>query len=166
EPPCYPAAVTSIGMRPDSTTSAAPYRHLRDRAAALLAMSGGTLPARALAGELLGAAGGAVSEQILGRILAGDPRFERRDDGWRLALTDSPTASATEIVTIAIATTGADPARHRIVRLAVVRAGPHGIIGRFDVVVRHDRRPARYLLDAARLTLDDLDQAPTFADIA
>jgi DNA polymerase III epsilon subunit-like protein len=138
---------------------------LRDRAAALLAASGGARPARELAGVLLGATTGAVSEQILASILAGDPRFERRSDGWRLAEADARTATTGEIVTIAIATTGADPARHRVVSLAVVRAGPHGIVGRFDAVVRHERRPARYLLDAARLTLDDLDQAPDFADL-
>lgn len=157
--------MTSTGIRPPAAHASSPYRHLRERAFRLLATSGGGLSARDLAVGLLGASSGSVSDQIVASILVGDHRFERVPDGWRLAAAKGVACVADEVVTIAIATTGADPARHRIVRLAVVRAGPRGIVGRFDVVTRHDRRPARYLLDAARLTLDDLDQAPTFADV-
>ncbi len=142
------------------------YRHLRARAADLLAAAGGSMDAVALAAELFAGSGRAVAEPLLDAVLADDPRFRRGPASWALATDQQPAAAPGQtVVAIAIATTGADHRRHRIVRLAGVRIGSDGVISRLDLVVTPGRRLARYLVDGARLALDEVDQAPTFAEV-
>jgi DNA polymerase III epsilon subunit-like protein len=68
-------------------------------------------------------------------------------------------------LTLALATTGADPARHRIARVAVVRREDSEITARLDLLVNSGRRLSRSLRTAARIAEDDLDEAPTFEQI-
>jgi DNA polymerase III epsilon subunit-like protein len=142
------------------------YRHLRARAADLLGAAGGTMEAAALAAELFGAAGRTMSGPLLDAVLADDPRFRREPTAWSLAVTSAPShAAENTVLALALATTGADPKRHRIVRLAAVRASAAGIVGRLDLVLSPGRRLARYLVDGARLSEDEVREASAFAEV-
>jgi DNA polymerase III epsilon subunit-like protein len=129
-----------------------------------------------LAGRLFGADSGARWAALLPGVLAGDERLDCQGGRWRLARSRASTRQAVAepaslkddappIVTLALATTGADPRRHRIARIAVVRHERGEATSRLDAVVGTGRRLSRYLRDAARVSLDDLDGAPTFADV-
>ena len=108
-----------------------------------------------------------VAQPLLDAVLSDDPRFHRGLASWSLATaTASAWAAAPGVTAIAIATTGADPQRHRIVRLSAVRIGADdGSIARLDLAIAPGRRLARYLVDGARLSPDEVEQAPTFADV-
>lgn len=146
-----------------------PFITLRERAAALLATAELPLADADLARALLGTATGGRWTAVLDTVLGGDARFERGPDGWRLARAGThPTPVPDDygpIVTLALATTGADPTRHRVLRLAAVRRAPDGTLARLDLLVNPNRRLPRYLTAAARLQLDDLDGAPDFAAV-
>jgi hypothetical protein len=143
------------------------YRHLRAQAVDLLGEHGGSMEATALAGALFGASSPFVSGRLLDAVLGDDPRFRRETSSWSLALVAAPRPADTDGVTaLAIATTGADPKRHRIVRLSAARIGAEDrSMARLDLVVAPGRRVARYLVDGARLSTDEVEQAPTFPEI-
>ena len=124
-------------------------------------------------GRLFGAGSGARWAALLPGVLGGDDRLGiRRRPLAPGAAPCSPRArtsrrrrptpfdDAGPIMTLALATTGADPRRHRIARIAVVRHEHGEVTARLDCVVGTGRRLSRYLRDAARVSLDDLDDAP------
>lgn len=156
------------------------YLDLSERAARLLAdRPDGASPAE-LAGALFGGAVGDRWNALLDGVLGRDARFVRRADRWfaagarALAPTEpdlfrrdaSPAGETAAITTLALATTGADPRRHRVVRVAVVRRELGAVAARFDAVIRPELRPARSVIDAARIVADDLDETPPFDAIA
>lgn len=143
------------------------YRHLRARAADLVAAAGGQLDAATLSAALFGSAARAVSQTLLDAVLGDDDRFERRDASWSLIARRAPIAGVEcSVLAVALATTGTDPRRHRIVRLAAVRSSPDGVIARLDLVLSPGRRLPRYLVDAARLSVDEVAEAPAFPEVA
>jgi len=106
---------------------------------------------------------------LLDALLAGDPRAEHTEVGWSLVAADlgrtNEELDDAGVLGLALSATGADPRRHRIVRIAAVRRDPGGIVARFDAVVNASRRLPRYLEGAARVGQDDADGAPTFREI-
>jgi len=152
------------------------YLGLRERAVELLAEAPEGIEATTLAGRLFGAGSGERWAALLPAVLAGDDRIACVDGHWRLARRRSragrtpseplqSTDEAGPILTLALATTGADPRRHRVARIAVVRHEHGQVTARLDNVVSHGRRLSRYLRDAARVAVDDLEAAPSFADV-
>jgi DNA polymerase III epsilon subunit-like protein len=147
--------------------SETPPSALADRAFELLASRGAVVPTTELAGWVFGAREAAPWVPLLDGLLRTDPRVERCLDGWRLAGDSAAERwGAEELVAVALATTGPDPRRHRIVRLAATRLSSGRVSGRFDVVLNPLRRVARYLSEGARLTQEEADEAPVFAEVA
>jgi DNA polymerase III epsilon subunit-like protein len=164
---------------------------LREDAIRILAASPDGIDEPALAQALFGTGSGERWVALLPVVLGDDERLERVDGRWRLkrppsritqtgADTHIQPASDTErcspdltesliqsdaILTLALATTGADPRRHRIARIAVVRQERGATTARLDVVVSSGQRLSRYLRDAARVATEELDEAPSFADV-
>ena len=120
---------------------------------------------------------------VLPGVLAGDERIARREERWHLADVSGSRASSSlpagsrsaevsdaaplhgSIITMALATTGADPRRHRIARVAVVRREGSVTTARLDTPVRTEQRVAGYLRTATRVSEDDLETAPAFGEI-
>lgn len=130
-------------------------------------MAGAQLPSEQLARAVFGlvAAGPAARwASLLDAVLVGDDRFVRTPVGWALSTIQPPTDHEA-VVAVAIATTGADPRRHRVVRLSAVRYGGGAIIARFDTPLNPRRRLAGYLQSAARLNQDDAEAAPGFGEV-
>ncbi|MFN8632774.1 MAG: GIY-YIG nuclease family protein [Chloroflexota bacterium] len=69
------------------------------------------------------------------------------------------------IVALALATTGADPARHRVAGIGVVVRESGAVVTRLELVVGVQQRLARAVRQSARLDDEALDSAPTFADV-
>jgi DNA polymerase III epsilon subunit-like protein len=144
-----------------------PPSALADRAFELLASRGAVVPTTELAGWVFGAREATPWVPLLDGLLRTDPRVERCLDGWRLAGDSAAERwGAEELVAVALATTGRDPRRHRVVRLAATRLSSGRASGRFDVVVNPLRRVARYLSEGAQLTQEEVDEAPVFAEVA
>lgn len=141
---------------------------LIDRAARLLHDRGGSIDADELATWVFGTRGGTGWVRLLDPLLEADPRFARSGQRWCLATRGDQTDNARldNLVAVAIATTGSDPTRHRVVRLSAARCAGHTGSRLFDAVVNPGRRVPRFLCDAAALTADELNDAPTFADVA
>jgi DNA polymerase-3 subunit epsilon len=177
-----------IRDRPKKQPSPGPgFVALRDRAAQFLATARGGLDDAALADALFGTASGGRWAGLLATVLGQDARFVRANARWRLARPAQPGAVADKvapgivapsdgtgaaqavgssaIVTLALATTGADPRRHRIARLAVVRRAGGEVTARLDVVLNTGRRLARYLREGAGVADDELDDVPVFCDV-
>lgn len=153
----------------DSPTGGARFGALADRARELLALRGGEAAPADLASWVFGARQDGPWQPLLERILRADPRFERFELGWRLAghnRGETPPDKDQELVAVALATTGSDPRRHRIVRIAAQRMRGGTPTGRFDVAVDPRRRLPRYLSRAARLSQEEADEAPPFAQVA
>ena len=165
------------------------YLTLRERAVEILAAAPAGLDASTLARTLFGAGSGERWVLLLPTVLADDDRLECLDGQWRLksrartgdrpiAVTPASTLPSAivpdprqpddddVVLALALATTGADPRRHRVARIAVVRFEHGEITARLDCIVSSGRRLSRLLSDAARIAVDDLDGAPTFADVA
>jgi hypothetical protein len=141
----------------------------------------------ALARALFSAQSGERWISLLPTVLGGDERLGRVGGRWRLTRRAStrrrpgdagelaiesdddigaPDLSPSGVIsTLALATTGADPRRHRIARIAVVRFESGAVTARLDVVIGSGRRLSGYLRDAARVAKDELDDAPSFADV-
>ncbi len=139
---------------------------LAERALELLRASERPLPAAELAMGVFGVRASGPWPTILDGILAGDVRFERTDDAWGLAKRDFPRPPTGELVALALATTGTDVRRHRVVRVCGVRFDGSTIVCRFDAVVNPRRRLPRYLSAATRLSQEEADEAPTFGEVA
>ena len=163
------------------------YVGLREKAVEVLAEAPDGLDGAGLAQRLFGSSSGDRWIALLPVILADETRLESVDGRWclkrlrrgthRADATPAtppncdraqPSTSPAEpgvILTLALATTGADPRRHRIARIAIVRHEHGEITARLDYVVSSGRRLSRYLSDAARVAPEDLDESPTFDDI-
>lgn len=149
------------------------YLELLERAARLLNGAPGGLDADTLARALFGTRSSGPWAKLLPRVLGADPRFVRAGDTWRLAAghSSSTTISASDVrapgggfAVVALATTGADPHRHRLVRLAMVRVADDGATTRLDLLLNPGVRVADYLLAALGISRDALDDAPRFAE--
>lgn len=157
-----------------SFAAGAPVRESRrlpilvERAVRLLEERGGAVDADELAGWVFGSGQRGPWGSLLESILNADSRLERTPDGWRLVGRGDVAERGEDdaVVAVAIATTGSEPHRHRIVRLSAVRVGERGPGDRFDAVVQPVRRPPKYLAEAAHLHADELDEAPAFAAVA
>ncbi|MBA2446964.1 MAG: hypothetical protein H0V51_02950 [Chloroflexi bacterium] len=142
------------------------FRTLGERAFELLATRGDGVSEAELASHVFGSAGGTRWRAMLQRVLEADLRFERGQEGWRIAASAASSGgSASDIVGLALAATGPDPTRHRVVRVSAVRIVSGQISGRFDVVVNPGRQPPNYLLHAARLGIEEAEAAPAFVEI-
>ena len=163
------------------------YLTLRERAVEILAAAPAGHDASTLARTLFGAGSGERWVLLLPTVLADDDRLECLDGQWRLksrartgdrpiavtpastlppVIVPDPRQPDDVIHALALATTGADPRRHRVARIAVVRFEHGEVAARLDCVVSSGRRLSRLLSDAAQIAVDDLDGAPTFADVA
>ena len=164
---------------------------LREDALRILAESPAGLDGPSLAQALFGTGSGERWVTLLPVVLGADERLECVDGRWRLTRPASRTrhvratspslpastvphlppvqtgsaSTSDPILTLALATTGADPRRHRIARVAVVRSEGGAVTARLDAVVASGVRLPRYLRDAARVAADELDNAPSFAEI-
>lgn len=168
------------------------YATLRERAERALTGAPDGLSDGDLAAALFGSGPGKRWLPLLQNILNGDERVQYRDGRWRLVRmvvaaeatfpesdpsSQQPTCvdasvSAPEqspisgsVIGLALATTGADPARHRIARISVVRRAQGTVTGRLDTPVQTSRRLAGYLRTAIRISDDELDSAPLFDEI-
>jgi DNA polymerase III epsilon subunit-like protein len=166
------------------------FIQLREDAVRILGEHPAGLADADLAASLFGTDAGSRWAALLPTVLGADERFVRSDNRWQLkhlsrrrerlghvaTLLPNPVAdlragevrspaASNAIVTLALATTGADPRRHRIARIAVVRFEGGDVSARLDLVVDGGGRLSRYLRDAARVTPDDLEAAPGFADV-
>lgn len=150
-------------MRQDMGEAPGPgFGRLREDAVRLLAGSPAGLDAGALARALFGTEAGDRWVPLLATVLASDNRLRQDDGRWHLArraparqpatpalpLVDRATtmAAATPtvadaapeddgatVVALALVTTGADPRRHRIARIAVIRREQEQVTARFDM---------------------------------
>jgi DNA polymerase-3 subunit epsilon len=108
----------------------------------------------------------AVRDRLLQPLLD-EPRLRRDVQGrWTCAFGRPDPHVADPFVSLALATTGARPARHRLVALAALRVRGGKLAEHFAVVVHPDARIPKYV--AARLHLDpaEIDGFPAFASVA
>lgn len=146
---------------------------LSERAYRLLVDAPDGLTDAALADMLFGSVSGAGWAPILTATLAGDARMVRQGAVWRLAGKGFAQADVdvstphlhAPIVAMALATTGADPRRHRIAHLAVVALAAGEIVARLDTPIQTGERLAGYLRAATRTNLDDVATAPALAEL-
>lgn len=171
---CYPAAVADSTVPSTNPWQAPPqprHTHLASRAYDAVRAAGAPVPAELLTRDVFGlvVAGPAARwASLLDDVLTADGRFRRTPDGWSLATAPSRADARDDrtVVAISISTTGADPRRHRVVRLSAVRRGlGGGVVARLDTPLNPRRRLAGYLQSAARVNQDDADQAPAFGDV-
>jgi DNA polymerase III epsilon subunit-like protein len=145
---------------------------LRDRAHAFLTGHGSAAEADVLAHVYGGPTPAALAARLAAPLL-GDPRLERNAAGaWtlRAAVPSAVSAATTSrpLTALAIATTGSNPARGRIVRLVALHVMGESIVERFSTTLRPGQagdargRVPRYV--AARLGLEPnlLDDLPPF----
>ncbi len=188
-PPCYVQPVVG-DVRDNAATGEARYLALSERAVALAATRTDGVTDGELVCALFGPVAGDQWGRLLLTVLAPEARLTRRGDRWftTIGRHDGPpqpgnhlsstvgrvgTSCARQvpphaeptITTLALATTGADPRRHRIARIAAVRRANGKTLDCFDAVVQPDRRLSRFVLDAARVVEEDLDNAPLFAEV-
>ncbi|MCC6178622.1 MAG: hypothetical protein IT305_25230 [Chloroflexi bacterium] len=150
----------------DLDRGGAEFGALARRAVELLEDAPDGLDGAALATLLFGAVRGPWAF-LLDNVLAADDRIERDGARWRVRRT-APAAGAVitpSVVALALGVTGSDPRRHRLVRIVAVRRGHRQTIGRLDLLVNPRRRLPRYLAIAARLTPDEVAEAPGFAEV-
>ena len=159
------AILTSTTTR--AAAQGARHTALASRAYDALRAAGAPIPAEQLTRDVFGlvTAGPAGRwASLLDTVLADDARFARTPDGWTLGR-ERPSGGGEAVVAVAIATTGADPRRHRIVRLAAARHAAGGVVARLDTPLNPRRRLAGYLQSAARLSQDDAEVAPSFGEV-
>jgi DNA polymerase III epsilon subunit-like protein len=179
--------VNTSDARASISPAGSGFRTLRDDAFNVLQQHPDGLSASNLASAVFGTASGDRWAALLPSVLGDDDRVEYVDGLWRpvahgqrassmgvraedtglvspLNLTEH-LAGAQTVVTLALATTGADPRRHRIARIALVRVEADAVVSRFDEIVNSGHRLAGYLKAAGRLADDDLNEAPSFGDL-
>ncbi len=97
-------------------------------------------------------------------LLGNDPRLARTASGWTIRRSsECRWSTAEDLVAVAIAATGADPQRHRLVRLAGSRVRSGTISARFDLLLNPERAIPGYVAAAARILPEAVDEAPTLA---
>ena len=145
---------TVFGTRNRQAAAGQNSGDLADRAVhAVSAVSGG-LTDGALAEAVFGANAGASWAPMLSVLFASDERIIRRDGLWQLAQAGTVTANtgpparvssdvavadvAGSILALALATTGADPAHHRLRRLSLVALQDGEVVARFDAAVARE----------------------------
>lgn len=144
---------------------------LRERAADLL--GGGPLPAGTLAEGLFGlrrAPAGLLS-RLVREVLAPDPRFDRRQDRWRLrdgeATYGSVPLSEVDFVVVDLETTGGSPGfGDRITELAAVRVRGGRVVDQFETLVNPERPIPRSVTALTNITHDMVAAAPRFSELA
>jgi DNA polymerase III subunit epsilon len=171
------------------------YDDLRARTLAALLDTPDGLTDAQLAAAIFGTTAGSRWTALLPAVLHGDSRFVRVSDRWFLAtlsetrargslargldrqavadLTstagvlspDLPAPLPLRTAALALATTGADPRHHHIAHIALVCLDGDQIVARLDTPVRPERELPRYLQTAVRTSTDDLESAPTFAEV-
>jgi DNA polymerase III epsilon subunit-like protein len=135
---------------------------LRDRAYALI--SGGQRVAdETLLAHVYGGTPPAALRERLVAPLLGDPRFVRDQDGFWM--TAAAPAEDVDFTALALTTTGANPARGRIVRIDALHIGPGGVVERFAATVNPGRRVPRYVAERAACAPETLDGLPAFESI-
>jgi DNA polymerase III subunit epsilon len=140
---------------------------LTDLAYDLLSSGSSELTEAELAAKVLGARSTTAWSAVLAEVLGKDSRFERTDGAWRLVREGRPRpADDRDFVAISLATTGPDDRRHRLVRISAVRVNTGRVDARFDAVINPGRRLPRYLSEAAGVSQEVADEAPSFAAVA
>ncbi|MDQ6674835.1 MAG: exonuclease domain-containing protein, partial [Chloroflexota bacterium] len=142
---------------------------LRDRAYAFVA-AGGTVTEDALLTHVYGGAPPPALRAQLAAPLLADARFERAPDGsWKATPTRLPSVHAEldqlAVTTLALAATGPNPERGRVVQLCAVHVRAGTTVGRFSATLHPDRRVPRYVAERLGLAPDVLDDLPPFASI-
>jgi DNA polymerase III subunit epsilon len=183
----YVARVNRSGVPPATSTAGSGFRTLRDEAFDVLRQHQDGLTASDLAEAVFGTDAGSRWAALLPSVLGDDDRMEYAEGLWRpvthgrrpattgalaedsgLLSSASPAdelAAARTILTLALSTTGADPRRHRIARIGLVRVEAGKVTARFDEVVTSGRRLAGYLKHAGHVADDDLNEARSFGDL-
>jgi DNA polymerase III epsilon subunit-like protein len=163
------------------------FRALRDEAYNVLCRHQDGLSGTDLAAAVFGTGSGGRWAALLPSVLGDDDRVERVDRLWRVRLGGQRTsamdlcgagtetepvlglfdalAAVQTIVALALGTTGADPRRHRIARVSLVRFEAGQVVARFDEVVDSGGRLAGYLKVAGRVADEDLEHARSFGDL-
>jgi hypothetical protein len=97
--------------------------------------------------------------------LLADPRLVRRADGqWALAGQARPVSGADFAFTaLALATTGPNPARARVVQVSALHVCGETTIERFSATVNPGKRVPRYVAERIALAAEMLDDLPPFA---
>ncbi|HLZ25877.1 MAG TPA: hypothetical protein VKV73_00985 [Chloroflexota bacterium] len=117
--------------------------------------------------------GGPPPPALMARLAApllDDPRLERRADGSWSAIGGQPPEAPSrlgelELTTLAIAATGPNPDRGRVVRLCALRVRNGTALERFEVTVHPGKRVPRYVAERLALAPEALDELPPFAAI-
>lgn len=149
-----------------STQRGHAFLALADRAYRFVATRG-PVPEDALLTHVYG---GPPPPGLVARLAAplrDDPRLERRADGsWAAAGSPAPSSvDALELTTLAIAATGPNPDRGRVVRLCAAHVRSATTLERFEVTVNPGRRVPRYIAERLGLSPELLDELPPFAAI-
>lgn len=102
--------------------------------------------------------------------LLGDARLERRPDGdWTVVGRALPTRRAElddlALTTLALAASGPNPARGRVVQLCALHVHAGAIVERFSTTLNPDQRVPRYVADRLGVAPEFLDGLPSFAAI-
>jgi DNA polymerase III epsilon subunit-like protein len=140
---------------------------LRERAVALVASAAAVSEDELLRHVYGGLPLAAVRDQLLGPLL-GDPRLQRLPDGrWTMPAQPGqpqPIASAA-FTALALTTTGPNPARARVLKIAALQVEHGEVVGRFSALLNPGRRVPRYALARVGVGADVLDELPTFEAI-
>ena len=157
------------GLTSESMASDAGFLALRDRAYSLVQAAGGSVAETDLLAHVYGGHAPAALRDRLAAPLLGDPRLERESDG-RWSLTSARARSAQvalrgEAVTaLALTTTGANPARGRVLRIAALHVIGTQVVERFSAVLNPGRRVPRYAAERAGHAPEGFEALPAFDD--
>jgi DNA polymerase III epsilon subunit-like protein len=109
----------------------------------------------------------AVREQLLAPLL-GDPRLQRLPDGrWTIPAQPGhrQPISAAAFTALALTTTGPNPDRARVLRIAALHVEHGEAVGRFSALLNPGRRVPRYVLARVGVSAEVLEELPTFEAI-
>jgi DNA polymerase-3 subunit epsilon len=142
---------------------------LADRAYALVAGRGPASEADLLEYVYGGRSPESVRQALIAPLVR-DPRLERHADGtWTVRGRDQNLDRAgladVAVTTLALAATGPNPSRARIVHVALGHVQPGDGSERFMVTVNPGRRVPRYVVDRIGVGLDTLDGMPPFETV-
>src|SRR5712691_3393732 len=142
---------------------------LCDRAYAFLA-SHESVAEEALLAHVYGGAPPAALHSRLAEPLLADPRLVRRSDGhWALVGQAAPVYGAQNVrelafTTLALAATGPNPARGRVLHVAALHMCAGTPLERFSLTVNPGARVPRYVAQRIGLASEMLDDLPPFAE--
>src|SRR5215831_14867783 len=144
-----------------------PFLALRERAVALLASVASVSEDELLRHVYGGLPLAAVRQQLLAPLF-GDPRLQRLPDGrWTIRAQPGQRqlSAAAAFTALALTTTGPNPARARVLKIASLRVRGGEVAGRFSALLNPGRRVPRYVLARVGVSAEVLEELPTFEGI-